>query len=126
MRISKIVIGLAAIIAGVFVIMGSCMRSKPSGDVGGGPAEGDAIDVLATDNRFHPSTIEAPAGRQVTVQIENTGDAAHEFRIEALDLNTGTIEGGTTAHATFVVPAGTTEFVCSYHSGMAGRIEADR
>ncbi len=123
MRIGKIIIGIAAIATGVGVILGSCMRSDPSGDVGSGPANGDAVDVFATDDSFHPATIEAVAGQEITVEIENTGDSAHEFKIDPLGVNTGTIEPGETAHATFVVPEGSTEFVCSYHGGMDGRIE---
>jgi plastocyanin len=49
-----------------------------------------------------------------------TGDAA---KIEAADLNTGTIEAGAVATATLTVPEGTTKFVCTFHSGMTGTIE---
>jgi plastocyanin len=83
------------------------MRSDPSGDVG-------------NDNRFSPDEIEVPAGRTISVNIFNRGDSTHDFSIEELDLNTGTIAEGETAHATFELDEGRTEFVCSYHGGMRG------
>lgn len=123
MRIAKrVVLGVAAIVV-AGLLLGACMSSDPSGDVGSGPADGDAIELIAADNRFLPTTIEAKAGDEITVEVENTGDSPHEFQIEELDLNTGTIEPGRTAHATLTVPDGTTEFACAYHDGMKGRIE---
>jgi plastocyanin len=122
MRTAKFIIRLAAVFVGAGIVLGSCMRSDPSGDVGNGRARGEAVDILALDNSFEPSTIEAEAGEEITVQIENIGDSAHDFEIEELDVNTGTIGSGKLAHATFEVPDGTTEFVCSYHGGMSGRI----
>ncbi len=122
MRVTKIVIGLLTIAAGAGVLIASCQRSDPKGDVGRGKTNTEAVEVLALDNSFTPSTIEARAGDEITVEIENIGDSAHEFKIEDLDLNTGTIGAGEIAHATLIVPRGTTEFVCSYHGGMTGEI----
>jgi nitrite reductase (NO-forming) len=98
--------------------------SEPVGSVASGPATGDAAKIQAADgNRFTPATLELPAGEKVTIEITNTDDRAHDFAIEAADLNTGTIEAGAVATATFTVPKGTTEFVCTFHRGMTGTIE---
>jgi nitrite reductase (NO-forming) len=98
--------------------------SDPAGDVATGPATGDAAKIQAADgDRFTPKTLELPAGDKVTIQITNTDDAAHDFAVEAADLDTGTIQAGAVATATFTVPEGTTEFVCTFHRGMTGTIQ---
>jgi plastocyanin len=92
--------------------------------VAAGSATGDAAKIQAAGgNRFTPATLKLPAGKEVTIEITNTDDRAHDFAIEAADLNTGTIEAGAAATATFTVPGGTTEFVCTFHRGMTGTIE---
>jgi nitrite reductase (NO-forming) len=98
--------------------------SDPLGSVASGPATGDAAKIEAADgNRFTPETLELPAGEEVTIEITNTDDAAHDFAIDAANLNTGTIQTGAVATATFTVPEGTTQFVCTFHRGMTGTIE---
>ncbi len=47
----------------------------------------------------------------------------HDLAIESLDLNTGPIDEGDVATATFTAPEGGAEFVCTYHSDMTGRVE---
>jgi nitrite reductase (NO-forming) len=107
------------------VALAACSNSSdPVGNVGSGPATGDAAKIEAFDgDRFTPATLELPAGEKVTIEITNTDDRAHDFAIEAAGLNTGTIEAGAVATATFTVPEGTSEFVCTFHSGMTGTIE---
>ena len=105
--------------------LAACSNSSdPAGSVAPGPATGDAAKIEAVDgDRFTPATLELPAGQEVTIQITNTDDAAHDFAIEAADLNTGTIQAGAVATATLTVPEGTTEFVCTFHDGMTGTIQ---
>jgi nitrite reductase (NO-forming) len=107
------------------VALAACSNSSdPVGTVGSGPAAGDAAKIEAVDgDRFTPATLELPAGEEVTIEITNADDRAHDFAIEAAGLNTGTIEAGAVATATFTVPEGNTEFVCTFHSGMTGTIE---
>jgi plastocyanin len=105
--------------------LAACSNSSdPVGNVAAGSATGDAAKIQAADgNRFTPKTLQLPAGKAVTIEISNTDDAAHDFAVEAAGLNTGTIQGGAAATATFTVPEGTTEFVCTFHRGMTGTIE---
>ena len=93
------------------------------------PGHGDAAKIEAVDgDRFTPKSLELPAGEAVTIEITNADDRAHDFAIEAADLNTGTIQAGAVATATFTVPEGTTEFVCTFHRGMTdpGRLTKRR
>jgi hypothetical protein len=57
------------------------------------------------------------------IEITNTDDRAHDFAIEAANLNTSTIQASAAATATFTVPEGTTKFKCTFHRGMTGTIE---
>ena len=124
MTLLKTMRGFAAILL-VGALLGACSESDPSGDVGSGPAEGDAVALVADDTFFEPETLELTAGEKVTVEITNEGSAPHDFAIEDLDLNTGTIEGGAVATATFEVPDSNTKFECTLHPGMEGTIEAN-
>jgi plastocyanin len=107
------------------VALAACSNSSdPVGNVAAGSATGDAAKIQAADgNRFTPATLKLPAGEEVTIEITNTDDRAHDFAIEAAKLNTGTIAAGAVATAIFTVPKGTTEFVCTFHRGMTGTIE---
>jgi plastocyanin len=105
--------------------LAACSNSSdPVGKVAAGPATGEAAKIQAVDgDRFTPKTLKLPAGTAVTIEITNADGRAHDFAIEAADLNTGTIQAGAIATATFTVPEGTTEFVCTFHGGMTGTIE---
>ena len=116
-----IIASFAVVMGGV--LLGGCQTSEPSGDVGYGPARGAAERILATDDRFNTSVIEAGAGDRLVVEVTNVGDNNHEFAIPGVGLTTGTIEPGDSAWARFEVPEGTTTFVCSYHGDMEGVIK---
>jgi nitrite reductase (NO-forming) len=107
------------------VALAACSNnSDPVGNVAAGPATGDAAKIAAVDgDRLTPATLDLPAGEKVTIEITNTDDRAHDFAIEAAGLNTGTIQAGAVATATFTVPEGTTKFECTFHRGMTGTIE---
>jgi plastocyanin len=90
--------------------------SDPVGSVASGPATGDAAKLEAADgNRFTPTTLEPPAGETVTIQITTTDDRAHDFAIEAADLNTATIRAGAAATATFTLPEATTQLTRTFY-----------
>jgi hypothetical protein len=69
----------AALFLGAFLI--ACNpESEPLGDVGKGPAEGDAASVIADDTFFEPESLDLTAGETVTVEITNEGSIVHDFR----------------------------------------------
>ena len=121
---SRILARVVAVTA-LGVALAACGNSSdPVGNVAAGSATGDAAKIQAVDgDRFTPAILKLPAGKAVTIEITNADDRAHDFAIEAADLNTGTIQGGAVATATFTVPEGTTEFVCTFHRGMTGTIQ---
>lgn len=101
----------------------ACGGDQPaSGDITTGAAPAGATALIARDNEFSPSTLQLPAG-DTSISVTNTGDSAHNFVIDGLDVSSGTIEPGDTVTANFVLPAGGAEFVCTFHGGMGGHIE---
>ena len=112
-------------VAGVALLgLTACSSSEPAGNVASGAAAAaDSIKIVATDQSFDPTTLNLEAGEEVTVEVTNDDDMAHDFAIESLELNTGTIEAGEVANATFTVPDGGVEYVCTFHPDMTGRIE---
>ena len=113
---------VAAVLAAVTLVACS-PSSEAKGDVGKGEASDASVELTIDDGSFDPDTIQLPAGEEVTVQLTNEDGAPHDFAVETLDINTGTIESRKSAYATFVMPDEPIEFVCTFHSGMKGRIE---
>ena len=109
-------VGARLAVAGALsaVLFAACAsNSEPSGQVAQRPGGPDAVEVVAKGS-----------GQEVTVEIINEDDVPHDFAIEELDLNTGTIEPGDVASATFTIPDRAIEYACTFHSEMTGRIEA--
>jgi plastocyanin len=104
-------------------LMAACGAAELTGNAASGPAPGDAIAIEAGDNFFEPEQVEVTAGEEVTVEITNTGDAAHDWTVDELELSTGVIPAGEVFHATFTAPDGDVEFVCTLHRGMDGTIK---
>jgi nitrite reductase (NO-forming) len=124
-RLARWALRAAITVTALGVALAACGNSSdPVGNVASRPATGDAVKIQAVDgDRFTPATLDLPAGEEVTIEITNADDRAHDFAVEAAGLNTGTIQAGAVATATFTVPEGTTEFVCTFHRGMTGTIE---
>jgi plastocyanin len=113
-------------VAGVALLgLAACNSSEPAGDVArGASSDADAIQVAMVEGQaFDPDTLNLTAGEEVTVEVTNNDSTAHDFAIESLDLNTGTVEADEVATATFTVPDEGVEFICTFHSDMTGRIE---
>lgn len=111
-------LGLVALIG-----TGCGFSSQPSGNVAEGPATGDVVRLVADNGEFTPDSLQLPAGEEVTIEIRNEDGTAHDFAVESLDVNTGIIDPGKAATATFTVPEDVTEFECTLHGGMSGRID---
>lgn len=109
---------------GLAVLLGGCAGETASGDVRPGPAEQGAMRVIMKDEVFEPNILEVPAGSPVTIEVRNAGQENHNFTIDDLDTSTGVVHPGDVMAVTFTAPKGTTEFRCTWHSGMVGRIVA--
>lgn len=108
---------------GLALAVAACVEAPArSGDVTLGPADGDAIAIVAVDNAFEPESVEVAVGEEVTLEVTNDGGAAHNFVVDDLDVSTGTLDSGEVATVTLTVPEGGVEYVCTLHGGMDGRI----
>ena len=116
-------LALAAVLLAALTLVACSPSSDAMGNVSEGKAPDSTVEIAMEDGSFDPNTIELPAGEEVRIQLTNDDGHAHDFAIEAMDINTGTIESGKSAYATFVMPDEPVEFVCTFHSGMEGRIE---
>jgi plastocyanin len=91
-----------------------------------GDATSGSIDVeLDNDGPsyyFGPTFLKATAGGTVTVHLKNTGDTAHTFTIDSMDIDK-TLQPDDTADVEVTMPAtGATPFYCKFHKslGMQG------
>jgi plastocyanin len=117
-------LALGALVFAFALLSAACSNtSESSGDVDRGEASGDALGIIAEDTEFRPAIFDAEPGNKVTVEIVNKDDSSHDFAVESLGLDTGTIDPNQIATATFTMPDKALEFVCTYHDGMTGRIE---
>ena len=91
----------------------------------GAPA-GVAVDLV--DFKFIPSSFSIPADTPVTVTLKNTGQALHNFSIDALRISQD-VQPGDTKQVTINAPAGTYEFYCDQPGhkevGMVGTLTVD-
>lgn len=93
------------------------------GDSDGGGGGGADVTISAVDNSFDPADLSVPSG-DVTVEFTNDGENPHTFTSTELEFDTGTVQGGESATATFTAPSEATPFECTIHgaSGMTGEI----
>ncbi len=120
----KTLLAVGVALAVVVVLAGCQQGEQAAGDVRKGPAGSGAVRLVMEDNTFQPQVLEVRAGSPVTVEVRNEGDKSHNFTIEGLHVSTGAMHHGDVKTVTFTVPKGATEFSCTWHRGMVGRIVA--
>jgi plastocyanin len=115
---------LGAIALTTGVLSGCAGGSAPSGDVSKGAAPaGGAVKLDDGDNVFSPDSIRLKTGEKITMEVTNKGKRPHDFAIDDLGLNTGVLQPGEIAKATFTVPGSDVTYVCTLHRGMEGKVE---
>jgi plastocyanin len=105
------------------LLVGACGEDDGGGS---GSGSGDSVELVAQDFSFDPTTLDLPAGEEVTVTLMNEGEAEHSFTVDDLDVETEA-EGGESAEVSFTAPEeGAVEFHCKYHPDqMTGEISVD-
>jgi len=109
---------------GLAVLLGGCGGQTASGDVRPGPAGQGAMQVVMKDEVLGPNVLKVPAGSPVTIEVRNFGEENHNLTIDDLDTSTGPMQTGDVMTVTFTAPKGMTEFRCTWHPDMVGRIVA--
>lgn len=105
-------------------LLAGCAGETASGNVRPGPAGPGAGRVVMKDEVFEPDVLEVPASSPVTLEVSNAGEENHNLTIDDLDTSTGAMQSGDVVTVTFTAPKGTTEFRCTWHPDMVGRIVA--
>jgi len=116
-------LGLVAMAA----ISAAC-SSASAQPVPSGPIDANGPTIVAKDMAFSPSTVEIPAGKNVTLHFDNQDNAPHNVAIyrnasASEKISVGEIVTGSKADQ--VVPAltaGTYFFRCDVHTNMTGTI----
>lgn len=117
-RSSRVSAALAATI-----LLGACGASlEAAGDIQPGSASTDAVPVEMQDNVFLPEEVRAKPGEEIALEIINSGRTVHNLVIDDLETSSGLVEAGEVVTATIVMPESETEFVCTLHRGMTGRL----
>src|SRR5262245_49434686 len=122
MRKRTLLIGTALVVVVLAVGVGiaafalaSGLGETAAGDLRQGPGGPDATAIAMVDNAFEPTTVEVTAGAPTEFELRNDGQANHNFTSTALGVSTGPMQPGDVATLTVTVPAGTTQFVCTWH-----------
>jgi nitrosocyanin len=83
---------------------------------------GNTVNLVTKDFMFEPATFTATAGKPVTVNVKNEGQAEHNFSIESLKVNQD-IEKGESKTVTFTpTQSGSVQFFCEYHKNSHGMV----
>lgn len=108
--------------AGLLLLGASCGEEAAPGDADDGGAT--AIEVDAAEFSFNPPSIDASAGEEIELTLNNTGMAPHTFTID--DVVDVEAAAGEQATATFTAPDAPVEFYCSVHpTQMRGELTID-
>jgi plastocyanin len=128
MRHWRLIAGIAALVlvacAGAVVVLGNALGETAAGDVRPGPGRSGATQIVMHDDAFQPESVQVSAGAPATFELRNAGQSNHNFTSDGLNVSTGPMRPGDVVTVTANVPAGTTEFVCTWHPGMVIQITA--
>ena len=107
--------GIAVVAAATLLLVACGGEESSGGSTGEAAGGGQETTVVAEDFQFQTTKLEFRAGEDVTVTLDNQGEAEHTFSIEELEVE-AEAAGGETAETTFTMPdEGTFEFFCEYH-----------
>ena len=86
----------------------------------------DETSVELDDFYFEPTILKGTAGEQITLELENEGDALHNFTLSEQSIDQDVESGGTETVTVTLPDSGQLEFFCKFHrgSGMVGALEA--
>jgi plastocyanin len=104
---------------------GSASSTKTTSNSSSSGSGETKVDMA--DNKFEPATITGKAGSTVKVELKNTGQAEHNFKIDSQKGVDKDVEPGEDATVSVKIPtSGSVQFYCEYHKGlgMVGTLKA--
>lgn len=126
MRLRRSVAGLACVVA---LFGAACGGSDPESttpdDAAPEEAAGGAIEVVAENFAFSPTSIPVEAGSEIELTFTNNDDTQHSFTADSAGVDV-VVDGGGSDTTTFTAPdSGSIDFVCKFHASMTGTISTD-
>jgi plastocyanin len=112
------VLGVALLAAGCGGSSGdSGGSSDTTAAAAGGAGGGDKVSLVAKDIAWNQTQLNLPAGKQVTVTVDNQDTVEHNFTFKDANADKDA-DGGQSVEVSFTAPAaGSYEFHCKYHPG---------
>lgn len=83
-----------------------------SEDDAAAPTESEAVEIVATDFAFEPSSLELDAGGSVTVRLVNEGQAPHALALEGAEVTSDQIGAGESTELTAELEPGSYTMFC--------------
>jgi len=130
--------------AGVLLAAGAACSSSDDEDSGGeepaattapgGGGESNTVTIEGKDFSFVPPDFSVAPGEEVTITLNNTGNAPHtltvytdeDFTTPVDGADTGTVDGGNSGEFKATFEAGEYHFRCEFHPGqMTGEFDAE-
>jgi plastocyanin len=107
--------------SGTTTIEGQTVNDHGSADVSGKADTSLELD----DFYFEPTVLEGEAGQQISIELENEGEADHNFSITDQNIDQDVAPGDKTEIQVTFPDSGSVLFFCRFHesSGMAGALE---
>jgi plastocyanin len=105
---------------GTMTIGSDTANDHGSKDVSGA----SSVDVEMDNFYFDPTVIKGTAGQQLTINLENEGNAAHNLSLTDQGVDTD-VQPGQKGTVTVTIPqSGFVEFFCKFHKalGMVGEL----
>ncbi|MBI4492948.1 MAG: multicopper oxidase domain-containing protein [Chloroflexi bacterium] len=128
LRLTRVVPPCLALLGGAALLAGACAPSTATGPLARNASAPPPTEVRlgVAEWKFDRSTFQLPAGRPVTLVLENTGHLEHDLNVAALGVHL-VVQPGQAAQQTLNLErAGTYEFECSLpghkEAGMKGTL----
>ena len=86
--------------------------SDDDGDGGDEAAPADAVELVATDFAFEPSSLTLDAAGEHTLALANEGEFPHALAFDDLDAATGNVDPGASGEVTVELEPGSYTLYC--------------
>ena len=115
--------------AGEATTGGAADSSPAPADSGSASAGATELTVDAHEMTFDPTELSVPAGQEITLTVTNSGALPHEFKIDALGIDSGEVPAGGSVTVTIpALEAGSYQYHCPLpghtEAGMVGTLTA--
>ncbi len=124
-------IARVALVALFAIVLTACSSGSSGGGGGGSPTSTGGISPSGGSGApsltlqglaFHPDTLTASAGEQVTITITNEDSVTHSFTLDDGSV-TKDVPSGQAVDVTLTWPDSSTGFHCRFHSTMTGTLK---